>query len=106
MFHVGQKIVCVNDDAVNIAVLSGLCDVNFYWPNRPKKGGIYTLRDVMFDEVFCIYGLRLVEIVNPVRLFVGGFREGGFREDQFRPLEERKTDISVFQRMLNGEPVS
>ena len=88
-FHVGQKVVCVNDTPlVEGGDLSGL-----------KKGRIYTVREVglyspLAPTVPCI---RIKEITN--RPKIKGV-EWPYREYRFKPLEERKTDISVFERLL------
>jgi hypothetical protein len=75
---------------------------------RPKKGGIYTVREV-FDARpygFNHDGLLLEEIVNPVLDYIapaGPVRcEQFFLAFRFRPL--RATSIEVFQKMLEPVP--
>jgi len=71
MFVTGQKIVCVNPGP---------------WENNPlKKGSIYTV--VSQQHVF----VYLVETPP----------ESGWFASRFKPLEENKTDISVFKKILN-----
>lgn len=82
------------------------------WPNFPKspdnqpvKGGIYTIRDVCWFYDGCY--LRLNEIHNVAwDDETYGLTEPGFMVSGFRPVVERKTDISIFERMLHPEPVS
>jgi hypothetical protein len=59
--------------------------------NAPHKDGLYTIRE--FIEWEDGLGLLLAEIANPI---CNGF-EPRFDHESFRPLVERKTDISVFQ---------
>jgi hypothetical protein len=75
-------------------------------PNLPKKNHVYTIRG--FEpgvedpkETF----IFLEEVVNPEKIW-GKFiyKEASFNIVYFRPLEEKKTDISVFQKMLNPAP--
>lgn len=88
-FHVGQKVVCV--DASDM-------DTYFSDVSCPVEGGIYTVRNFRETGESAI---RLVEIVNPKHPWMDGFNECGFRPSRFRPIVERKTDISIFTSMLN-----
>jgi len=45
--------------------------------------------------------LRLDEIVNPITNWITGPDEIAFIAARFRPVTEKKTDISIFTRMLN-----
>ena len=86
-FRVGQKVVCM--DATNTNTLG-----------TPElvKGRIYTLASVY---------LGLVTLVEPT-LPVMGFQRPAyieFRESRFRPVVERKTDISIFTAMLTPKNV-
>lgn len=84
-FQVGERIICVDD-----APHPGRA---WYGP-RLQKGAEYTVRDYVpphyADDGPCI---RLNEII---RLCDGI----GFRASRFRPLIEKKTDISVFTALL------
>src|SRR5258708_1625188 len=86
-FHVGQKIVCVEGEWRHPLV--------HLIPALPRKGGIYHVR--AFDpwvEPSSIQGCRyiwLCEITNPP---IRGM-EVSFAGFCFRPVIERKTDISV-----------
>lgn len=88
-FHVGQKIECIK------------LTFNPAWrgKRRPVVGRIYTVRDVGVRHqggVDC-EGVWLDEIINP--LHPSG-HEYGFFAACFRPVVERKTDISIFTAML------
>ena len=92
MFYVGQKVVCVNGNFIDR-------DKHFYPDDvLPVTGGVYTVR-----ELFSRHrkpGMRLIEIRNPLHNHCGCLMECGFHRSRFRPLIERKTDISIFTRML------
>lgn len=92
-FRIGQKIVCV-DDVFTAADGGG---------DLPKRGCVYTVRWI---------GCRPTDGDTPgVMLYEihGGFTPFGieycFAVHRFRPLVERKTDISIFKRMLNPSKV-
>ena len=98
-FHVGQKVVCINDEFV------GECFEDV--PHLPLKGAVYTVRSI--ELMTAASGeqspiIRLVEIVNPVMPWEIGEVEIGFVPNRFRPVTKRKTDISQFQAMLNYRP--
>lgn len=84
MFRVGQKVVCVDGDP-----LWGLC-----------TGSIYTIARVGFYRAGQASRLHVdvSEIKNSIPL--------GWRATRFRPLSERKTDISIFTKMLSEENVN
>ena len=95
-FHVGQRVVCVNDEWQD-----WWPHYEYWWPHKPIKGHIYTIRAVRYDPIRKGDGVLLYEIHNPERLWGdGNTGEGGFMAYKFRPLTERKTDISVFKRIL------
>lgn len=89
-FRVGQKVVCIYH-LPHESRRSGC--------NYPEKGSVYTVRGhvagtdakerILLDEVYN----------QPMRCIVGTI-EWGFRADAFRPIVERKTDISVFHEIL------
>lgn len=84
-FRVGQKVVCV--------------DATRYGPNSSmlREGAVYTIASVDGHEDFHgEYGVLLVEVTpTPAQ----GWREG-FRASRFRPIVERKTDISFAHEIL------
>jgi hypothetical protein len=99
-FHVGQKVVCVNDN-FELGFANQI--------NIPEKGVVYTVRDI--ELATGVAGqkaiiVRLEEVVNPVLDWDNGRMEVGFFPSRFRPLITRKTDISVFTAMLTGQKVS
>ncbi len=100
MFRVGQKVVCV----MRMEDQNSERCIN-YIPNRPVLNGIYTVRgDVCLYDTQYVY---LTELINPLPVgfvWVGiGYAEPPFWCGLFRPLVERKTDISIFTKMLNPD---
>lgn len=95
MFRVGQKVVCVEDKPmlVDIFPYRAAVGVNLI------KGNVYTIRGVVFDlkGTLCVY---LVEARSPLPPLSNGMERPYFAT-RFRPLVERKTDISIFKKMLN-----
>ena len=90
-FAIGQRVVCIE---------SGLPARNF--PNVPRAGRIYTVRSVFFDDFRKRVGIHLAELVNqPTLTRDKGMFEVGFAAKCFRPVVERKTDISIFVKMLD-----
>jgi hypothetical protein len=88
MFRVGQKVICVNDveypHAYGLPGMDGL-----------TKGHVYTVREVGLSSwVDGRPAVRLAEIVRP-------HDDVPFWAHRFRPLVERKTDISVFKKLLD-----
>lgn len=83
MFKVGQKVVCVDasPDPFGRAL-------------QVKKGQVYTVSAVLCGGI----GITLVEISCT--------DAHGWWASRFRPVVERKTDISVFQAMLKQVPVT
>jgi hypothetical protein len=96
-FHVGAKIVCVDDsDPRDKRCVPG----GFWVPNWPARDVVYTIRG--FTEIGSVY---LEEIKNPIRYFFGGPAEAAFMPSRFRPIVSRKTDISIFTKMLTPQGV-
>lgn len=87
-FYVGQKVVCVND-------------LNWYEPSAskyfPKRGSIYTIRGMRGPYFDGMHGCYLNEIINPPD---ANGEEWTFCVSRFRPVTDRKTDISIFTQML------
>lgn len=80
-FRVGQEVVCV-DDSGTIMV---------------RKGAIYIVADVYMPY------LRLEGVYDGV---TPPTVKQGMRATRFRPVVERKTDISVFTEMLTSKKAS
>ncbi len=73
MFVPGQRVVCVDSRP---------------WEPRLKNGSIYTI-----SKIYTADGLKFVDLVET--------KENGWFLRRFKPLEENKTDISVFKKLLN-----
>ena len=98
-FHVGQKIVCINGNFKDSRWYRSLY--------QPKQGHIYTIRDFAHAEYVAASDspsgsfVYLVEIINPPVLWYNGFWELAWPLRRFRPVIERKTDISIFTKILD-----
>lgn len=100
---VGDKIVCVDVDGLNI----------YHNCLLPTVGVIYTIREILVKDS-CYKGqwvytpsFLLMEIKNDVHrwsLKDGSveFWERHFQWSRFKPLTQKLTDISVFTSMLKG----
>jgi hypothetical protein len=69
------------------------------------KGSVYTIRRIESADGWCAVWLE--EVVNPVLdiWLDRGPEEPAFSASRFRPIVERKTDISIFRKMLTPEGV-
>lgn len=74
-FHVGQKVVCVDDDDGSSALI--------------KKGRIYTISAIVGGYL---------EFCERDTWSANGYK--GWYAWRFRPVVEPKTDISIFTAML------
>lgn len=99
-WHVGMKVVCIDDRCYPVD--PKYQDLYAKWPLRLNK--IYTIRSIGIcrDETIGPNGeivknnvMIEIEVPNPFE----GIK--GFDARRFRPLQKRKTDISVFTQMLN-----
>jgi hypothetical protein len=94
-FRVGQKVVCVTAH-----------DAFQDWPDYetlsrpPDLGDIATVTNV-FMAVCGKLAIELLEYPAPGGTHNGWMFEPGWLAEDFRPLVERKTDISIFTQMLN-----
>lgn len=88
-FYPGQKIICIDAD-------SGRGD---WFGDGPVKGQVYTFKRYSRDnkgfEVIHLYELERCE--GAKRLWGPNAGYGAFR---FRAIVEKKTDISVFNKLL------
>lgn len=92
MFHVGQKVVCVDDDFFSTEMCEPL--------HLPIKDHVYTIRDVVSNDRFSWY--RLVEIVNapsPTDLKGFGKVEPAFMPSHFRPVLETSKRASAKRKV-------
>jgi len=74
----------------------------------PVEGVIYTIREIGYlsPSIPGKVHVRLCEIVNKARpCQVVGIWEQTFRASRFRPVQKRKTDISIFTAMLTDNKV-
>ncbi len=95
-FRVGQKVVCVVDQGEwNTKLVATKITL-------PVKNGIYTIREIyqgVTKTGECYVTLN--EIVNPKVWHIFGKEEHRFFSEAFRPIVENKTDISVFEKLLD-----
>lgn len=81
--HTGMRVVCVYDGGTDLVA----------------KGSVYLVLDTGLSPV-----LKLPTISG--RPVSGGQSFTGMYTSRFRPLVERKTDISIFTAMLTPSPVT
>ncbi len=93
MFRVGQKVVCIDDDW-------GSAPMGGQVQYLPTKNDVYTVRAITVNGNGKVF-IRLHEIVNPQ---TDKHHEAEFWAECFRPVAERKTDISVFRKLLQPNP--
>lgn len=105
MLHIGQKMVCIGGE--------GTPKPPGWWDEwaaewgvtRPTRGEVYTVRDIKARKKGG-FRIRLVEIVNPPVLMRGApQQEPWFWAEMFRPVVEKKTNISAFEEILKRETV-
>lgn len=96
MFHIGQKVVYVG--------LQGRSRDRRFDVTAPPfkltKGQTYTIRDIDFRNADKHYGVPTIRLEEMVLPTVKGW-ERGYCPWLFRPVTERKTDISIFTKMLS-----
>ena len=93
-FRVGQKVVCVSGAAGDV----GYKEAGPY--SKPTRGGVYTIATINYWPARTI--LTLVECDNShlINKFDRSGLEPGFNAKCFRPIVERKTDISFAHEIL------
>lgn len=98
-FRVGQKVVCIDAGETSKSMHGALL-----------VGGIYTVREVATT----LSGRRGIKVVGYEyscwpwqvgRKTHRTFEDSPMWAERFRPLVERKTDISVFTKMLTPQGV-
>ena len=95
MFHIGQRVVCVNTENLVFADMKQL-----------HKGGIYTIRGFLDGTAFDPgLGIYLEEIIHPLINFEDpyGWLEPSYWAWRFRPVIDKKTSIEIFQKLLIPE---
>jgi hypothetical protein len=96
-FRIGQKVVCIYEGPWYFTVTGQSGYVHYDRP-CPIFKAIYTISG------FDIYdGILLREIDHEMTYADGS--PCGWRYDCFRPVNERKTDISIFTKMLTPKKV-
>ena len=91
-FRVGQKVVCVPDTEADAQTHGRV-----WHSDVPKIGAIYTI--IGFGSGY--YGDYPVLLLKEIKNYINFLkRDVGYRASRFRPLVTRKTDISIFKRML------
>ena len=87
----GDLVVCINDsfDPQSMQVI----------PNRPTKGTVYTVRDVVYYDMHDKTGLMLLELRNPriVKGLFGALLEPSFNVVRFAPAHEALDSISLLE---------
>lgn len=99
-FNIGQKVECVGGG--KSARPQAFWDAwrAEHGVTLPRRGTIYTVRDARL-AANGTQRIRLAEIINPAVPFSDApDQEPWFRSASFRPVVERKTDISIFIKML------
>jgi hypothetical protein len=98
----GQKVVFVDDTGIDNPEIVG----NRYRFIFPAKGSVYTIRNITVSDFTGDAVLLLKEIDNRGTADATGWmKEPGIEACRFRPVIERKTDISIFTAMLNKPTV-
>ena len=90
-FRVDQKVVCIDDDWGPAPMGGGQVQ---HWP---KKDDVYTVCTIAVQGSNSKVFIRLHQVVNPK---TDEHHEAEFWAECFRPVVERKTDISVFRKLL------
>lgn len=101
-FHVGQKVVFVDDSGIENPGIIG----NKYQFTFPTKGSVYTIRGIVVSDYSGEDLLLLEEIDNRgVADASGWLKEPGAEAYRFRPVVTRKTSIAIFHEILKTQRV-
>jgi hypothetical protein len=94
MFRIGQKVVCVDDGPIDERYIGFKMEI--------ARGEIYTVRWVGPSPHPDYLGVPAVRLVGINRGFDHNTpcNDMPFSAHRFRPIVERKTDISIFTRLL------
>jgi hypothetical protein len=102
-FYIGQRVVCVGGRATSRSPAFWKAWREQHKIIIPQRGIVYTIRDTRMAKDGT-QRARLMEIINPAVPFTDApDQEPWFQSASFRPVVERKTDISIFTRMLTPE---
>ncbi len=91
MFRVGQKVVCV-DSKTGLGI--------WLESDEPVEGHVYTITRIIFEDEM-IFHLAELNRSDAARKQWGP--SVGYAARRFRPVVERKTDISIFTKMLTDD---
>lgn len=99
MFHIGQHVVCVNDEerAFVIPGHSYIGDLNGL-----KRGNVYTIRGIAPAPRHYAGCVLMVSLEEIHRGSMAGGGEAGFALERFRPLDEAK--LAIFRALLVTPP--
>jgi hypothetical protein len=93
--RVGQKVVCITPPMVWFYICPS---VRIY----PRLSDVYTV--AAFETLDTdVPGIRLRELEG-FTCECGGFKDAPWPITGFKPVDERKTDISVFTQILDKTP--
>ncbi len=95
MFHVGQKVICIDN-------LPGVNNVIKPGTQLPRLNKIYTIREIYITR-FSEIALILVEVVNQPDPILK--RELGFRSSRFRSIDDSYKFADDILRVLEEELV-
>lgn len=101
MLSKNQKVVCINDEFIP--------GIARFYINLPKKGNIYTVRDVSIG--INVMGERgeiavtLIELKNPPSN-IPPYPERAFLEGRFVPLDELTDEMIEHHKLQMTEKVS
>lgn len=102
-FHVGQKVVCINDQRLCSISRSGWFS---RWRSSVRLNHNLNRGDIY--RVTLIINMTTTSNKVVTMLHVDGARhfeyDIGFPSFQFRPVVTRKTDISIFTKLLTPSP--
>jgi hypothetical protein len=93
MFRVGQKVVCVDENWRARP---------YQWEALPKKGEIYTIRQIDCERDGI--GVRLHEIHNKLHEYAEGFGEVRFNSSHFRPVVDISDLQAIVREQMLGKP--
>lgn len=92
-WHVGMKVVCVEDKADWVSLFDGGTSAALRFP---KSNHVYTISRIIAQG--SDVGIQVEEIATQYR----DGSEIAFWAGCFRPVQPRATDISIFTAMLTG----
>jgi len=95
-FKPGDKVVCVDDSTRPGTIWYG---------DAPEVGKIYTIKRVFFDVADSPV-LSFLEIERSYRSKAEHGDNIGYGVRRFRPVQTKKTDISIFTDMLTSSKVN